>query len=90
VGWWWKVDIDRYWHKKMIPNQVWVDEPGQFSSSASSMMCVPGQGVCWDVHATTVKGAMAHIMARKTSNPVSHVWLDESVGGVYTDDIITR
>jgi hypothetical protein len=38
----------------------------------------------------TVKGAMAHMSARKTSDPVSHVWLDKSVGGVYVDDIITR
>jgi hypothetical protein len=59
-------------------------------NSASSMSWVPGLGVCWDVHATTVKGAMAHMRARKTSDPVSHVWLDESVGGVYADDIITR
>jgi hypothetical protein len=54
------------------------------------MSWVPGLGVCWDVHAMTVKGAMAHMRARKTSDPVSHVWLDESVGGVYVDDIITR
>jgi hypothetical protein len=36
-----------------------------------------------------VKGAITHMRATKTSHPVSHVWLDKSVGGVYTDDIIT-
>jgi molybdopterin biosynthesis enzyme MoaB len=36
-----------------------------------------------------VKGAITNMRARKTSDPVSHVWLDKSVGGVYADDIIT-
>jgi hypothetical protein len=37
-----------------------------------------------------VRGAIIYMRVKKTSHPVSYVWLDESVGGVYMDDIITR